>query len=80
MYVNTYREYGIYPNKVSTLSAAELLRNGEKAHFASFSVDLVGVVSDRGDGKYHIDMLFSSSTSSEALSPEFLSSVSTLCT
>jgi hypothetical protein len=56
MYVNTYREYGIYPNKVSTLSAVELLRSGEKAHFASFSVDLVGVVSDRGDGKYHIDM------------------------
>ncbi|MCL4388191.1 hypothetical protein M1567_03505 [Candidatus Marsarchaeota archaeon] len=56
MYVDTYREHSISPSKVSTFSAVELLRSDKKAHFASFSVDLVGVVSDRGSGKYHIDM------------------------
>ncbi len=56
MYVETYREYGISPSKVGTLSAAELLGSSKGAHFASFDVDLVGVVSNRGDGKYHIDM------------------------
>ncbi|MEM0154412.1 MAG: hypothetical protein QW814_01075 [Methanothrix sp.] len=56
MYVDTYREYGISPRSVRTLSAAELLRSDKKAHFVSFQVDLVGVVSNHEDGKYHIDM------------------------
>lgn len=56
MYVQTYREYGIYPSKVGTLSAAELLRSSKSAHFTSFDVDLVGVVSGSSNGKYHIDM------------------------
>lgn len=56
MHVNTYREHGISPSETSTLSAGGLLRSGKKSHFASFQIDLVGVVSDYGSGKYHIDM------------------------
>ncbi len=56
MDVKTYREYGTKPIRYRTLSPSELLHSDKRAHFASFSVDLVGVVSHLKNGNYHIDL------------------------
>lgn len=56
MNVRTYREPGGFESKVSSFSVGELMRSEKNAHFTSFSVDLVGVVVDRENGRYHLDM------------------------
>ncbi len=50
MAVNTYWEYGTKPIKTAAVSPEVLLRGNGQGRFASFAVDLVGVIEKVGKG------------------------------